>query len=236
MSQNDREVAIGAAGLAVGAAVGVVAGLGLGFSLSSCCFSESEPAEADGRQASKRQRVAPQHADGLSVLTADYSDQVHGEAIRTMLNKYAMDEMGGGQPIDSGILGTLLPELAKRPFAFSVLAFVDGQPAGLLNCFEGFSTFAARPLVNVHDCIVRSEYRRRGISTKMLEHCEAEARERGCCKVNRWILYCKADEFHTKIWWAVQVTLEVLEDNEPAKNVYAKFGMAKEYAWWQKNL
>ena len=48
----------------------------------------------------------------------------------------------------------------------------------------------------------------------MLEHCEAVARARGCCKI----------------------TLEVLEDNEPAKASYSKFGMQKEYAWWQKKL
>jgi ribosomal protein S18 acetylase RimI-like enzyme len=112
------------------------------------------------------------------------------------------------------ILGTLVPELAKRPFAFSVLAFVDGEPAGLLNCFEGFSTFAAKPLVNVHDCCVVPSHRRKGISLKMLEHCEVVARERGCCKI----------------------TLEVLEQNEPAKASYSKFGMQKEYAWWQKKL
>ena len=44
------------------------------------------------------------------------------------------------------VLQSLVPKLAKLPHAFSILAFVDGEAVGLLNCFEGFSTFAAKPL------------------------------------------------------------------------------------------
>ena len=44
------------------------------------------------------------------------------------------------------VLQNLVPKLAKLPHAFSILAFVDGEAVGLLNCFEGFSTFAAKPL------------------------------------------------------------------------------------------
>ena len=44
------------------------------------------------------------------------------------------------------VLQSLVPKLAKLPHAFSILAFVDGEAVGLLNCFEGFSPFAAKPL------------------------------------------------------------------------------------------
>ena len=39
-------------------------------------------------------------ADSLEVLTADYSNAEHGEAIRVLLNSYAVDPMGGGEEID----------------------------------------------------------------------------------------------------------------------------------------
>ena len=36
-----------------------------------------------------------------------------------------------------------------------------GVAVGLVNCIEGFSTFACRPLVNVHDVVVRESHRGR---------------------------------------------------------------------------
>ena len=76
------------------------------------------------------------------------------------------------------------------------------EPAGLINCFEGFSTFAAKPLVNIHDVYVKTEYRKQGISQALLKAVDDEARSRGCCKV----------------------TLECLSKNDVAINAYKKSG------------
>ena len=130
----------------------------------------------------------------ILVLQASYTNPVHADAIGLVLNHYAEDPMGGGH--------TLPAELAKRPHAFSVLAFVGGEPAGLINCFEGFSTFACRPLINVHDVVVMNQFRGLGLSQKMLLKVEEIARQRGCCKI----------------------TLEVLEGNDVAQAAYRKFG------------
>ncbi|KAF2394985.1 MULTISPECIES: GNAT family N-acetyltransferase [Pseudomonas] len=140
----------------------------------------------------------------ILVLQASYTNPVHAEAICLVLNSYAEDPMGGGEPLDAEVLRQLPAELAKRSFAFSVLAFVGGEPAGLVNCFEGFSTFACRPLVNVHDVAVVPKFRGLGLSQKMLQKVEDIARQRGCCKI----------------------TLEVLEGNDVAQASYAKFGFA----------
>lgn len=75
------------------------------------------------------------------------------------MNHYAKDPMGGGQGLSQEVLNGLPAALAKRPHAFSVLAFVNGEAAGLVNCFEGFSTFAGKPLVNVHMWFVRIRFR-----------------------------------------------------------------------------
>jgi len=140
----------------------------------------------------------------ILVLQASYSNPTHAEAIGVVLNHYAQDPMGGGTPLPADVLQQLPGELAKRPHAFSVLAFVNGEPAGLVNCFEGFSTFACRPLVNVHDVAVVGKFRGLGLSQKMLLKVEEIARQRGCCKI----------------------TLEVLEGNAVAQAAYDKFGFA----------
>ena len=92
-------------------------------------------------------------------------------------------------------------ELAKVPNAFSVLCYVDGNPAGLINCLQGFSTFKCKPLINIHDVVVVSGFRGKQISQHMLQKVEEVAIKRGCCKI----------------------TLEVLEGNTVAKNAYLKF-------------
>lgn len=116
----------------------------------------------------------------ILVLQASYTNPVHAEAIGHVLNHYAEDPMGGGHSLPADLLEQLPGELAKRPHAFSVLAFVGGEPAGLVNCFEGFSTFACRPLVNVHDVVVMGAFRGLGLSQKMLQKVEEIARQRGC--------------------------------------------------------
>lgn len=161
-------------------------------------------------------------APEVLVLQASYSNPVHAEAIGFLLNEYAEDAMGGGQSLSLDTRQQLAVELAKRPHAFSVLAFIGGEPVGLVNCFEGFSTFACRPLVNVHDVAVITSARGLGISQKMLNKVEEIARQRGCCKI----------------------TLEVLEGNEPAKGAYRKLGYSDyqldpqmgRALFWQKTL
>ncbi|CAE8653901.1 unnamed protein product [Polarella glacialis] len=142
--------------------------------------------------------------DDVTTAHVDYLDAESGQSLKLMLGRYAEDPCGGGEPLNQTILDTVVGELAQVPYAFSILAFVDGKPAGLVNCFLGFSTFAAKPLVNIHDCFVMPEFRRHGVGNKMLLHVEAIARERGCCKL----------------------VLEVLAGNLPAKGAYLKFGFA----------
>ena len=55
----------------------------------------------------------------------------------------------------------------------AVLAFDGEKPVGLVNCIEGFSTFACRPLVNVHDVVVLVTHRGQRIAQRMLAMVEA---------------------------------------------------------------
>lgn len=158
----------------------------------------------------------------VHIIQADYGNPQHAADIPLLLDAYARDPMGGGQPLSPEAQNGLVAALAARPCAFSVLAYVDGKAAGLINCFEAFSTFACQPLVNIHDVTVLPTYRGQGISRKMLEKVEAIASERGCCKL----------------------TLEVLSNNQVAKAAYRNFGFA-DYEldpeagtalFWQKKL
>lgn len=140
----------------------------------------------------------------IDVIRADYADPSHAAAIIDLLDAYARDPMGGNHPLSAVVREGLVPALAARPDALSILAFVDGVPAGLVNAFEGFSTFKCAPLMNIHDVTVLPEFRGLGLARRMLALAEVLAVERGCCKL----------------------TLEVLDGNHPAKALYSSLGFA----------
>jgi len=138
----------------------------------------------------------------IEVVRVRYDDPAHAAALLELLDAYARDPAGGGEALGDFARENLVAELAARPFIFSVLAFDGATPVGLVNAIEGFSTFACRPLVNVHDVVVAASHRGRGIAAQLFAEVEAIARERGACKL----------------------TLEVLDGNAPARALYRRLG------------
>ena len=128
------------------------------------------------------------HSLGIQVLQADYALALHAAHVVQLLDAYAQDPAGGGQLLSGFAKTHLVAALAARPQAFSVLAYDGDVPVGLVNCFEGFSTFACRPLVNVHDVVVVASHRGRRVAAQMLQLAEAMARQRGACKLTLEVL------------------------------------------------
>lgn len=158
----------------------------------------------------------------VDIQLADFSNPFHASAVVYLLNEYAKDPMGGGEELSAFVKANLVNEMAKRSGVYAILAFVNGQPAGLANCIEGFSTFACKPLLNIHDMVVLAEYRGQGISSQLLKKAEEIANGLGCCKL----------------------TLEVLEGNKLAQVAYIANGFAGyqldpemgRAMFWQKKL
>ena len=140
----------------------------------------------------------------ITVIKADYFNPQHEKDILHLLDAYATDPMGGGKPLDPKVKESVVRKLSDLPYAFSLIAYADDVPVGLVNCFESFSTFSAKPLINIHDFAVIESYRGKRISQIMLDKVEEIAKSKGCCKV----------------------TLEVLSKNEAAKSAYKKFGFS----------
>ncbi len=143
------------------------------------------------------------------VQRVDYRNVDDAKALVFLLDSYARDPMGGGTKLNSDAAGRLCGDLASIPGAISFIAWHNNnndhrepEPVGLINCFEGYSTFNARPLLNVHDIAVLEGHRGRGVGRSLLMAAEEHARSRGCCKL----------------------TLEVLSGNAPAVATYARFG------------
>jgi ribosomal protein S18 acetylase RimI-like enzyme len=140
----------------------------------------------------------------LDVVEANFEAPSHRAGILEILNSYAADPVGGGKPLGADVRERLLPALRQHPTALVLLAIDQGQPVGLAVCFLGFSTFQARPLLNIHDLAVLPAWRGRGVGRALLAAAEHRARQRECCKL----------------------TLEVQESNGRALRLYEGFGFS----------
>jgi ribosomal protein S18 acetylase RimI-like enzyme len=141
----------------------------------------------------------------IAIVQADLQTPEHQEAIVSLIANYAEDAMGNGKSLPDDVLSRLVPEISKIPTAMIFLAYTQDKAVGIAICFLGFSSFAAKPLLNIHDLAVMPEYRNLGIGKMLLNAVESKAKELNCCKV----------------------TLEVLENNDRAKNIYHKAGYSQ---------
>lgn len=165
----------------------------------------------------------------FDIVKVDYNNIKMFDQLAELLNDYACDPMGGGKAISPKVLERLAIELPKRNDAVSFIALnldtehsSSPKAVGLINAFEGFSTFQAKPLMNIHDVFVKKEARGSGVAQALMLSLEKEAIARRCCKL----------------------TLEVLNKNHAAKRTYEKLGYSGyeldpsvgQAVFWQKEI
>jgi len=152
-----------------------------------------------------------------SILLANLADPSHQAAIVELLDMYCRDEFGDGQALSAEARANLIPGLMRHGGARVFLAYEGVRPAGVAICLLGFSTFRARPLINIHDIAVHPDFRGKGMGQALLAAVEEYASEHGCGKV----------------------TLEVRSDNHRAMAAYRKAGFEStepETWFWAKKL
>ena len=141
----------------------------------------------------------------IEILEADLGCREHQQAVLALSNAYAMDPMGNGEALSDEVRRRLIPGLQQHPTTIIFLAFQDKQTVGIATCFGAFSTFAARPLINIHDFYVIPEARGQKIGQMILSAVEQKARAMGCCKI----------------------TLEVQQNNHRAQRIYEAAGFVR---------
>jgi GNAT superfamily N-acetyltransferase len=159
------------------------------------------------------------HVEGLKAMLSEYAMSTEGgasplqdEALERLPRLLASRSHYAGwlawtHSPDSGPDDRRVPAI-EGPRGLRRADGAPGEPApsarciGLLNAFEGISTFKAKPLLNIHDIAVTAQCRGRGVGRALMAAAEAYAKERGCCKL----------------------TLEVLEGNTRAIGLYRSVG------------
>ncbi|MDE2596191.1 MAG: GNAT family N-acetyltransferase [Sphingomonadales bacterium] len=87
---------------------------------------------------------------------------------------------------DPAMLGEHL--FGTRPMAEVVIGEVDGAAQGFALFFHNFSTFEGRPGLYLEDLYVRPEARGGGLGKALLVHLAGLAVERGCARLEWWVL------------------------------------------------
>ncbi|MDR1859363.1 MAG: GNAT family N-acetyltransferase [Bacteroidales bacterium] len=150
-----------------------------------------------------------------SLLRVDLSDEEHAAQVVRLLDAYMRDAMGLSAPMPVGLAPRIIAGLRQHSGYIGFFALCDGQYAGLANCNRNFSTFKARPLLNIHDLIVLPEFRRQGVGRFLLDALSDFCRQNGYCRIS----------------------LEVRTDNSKAQALYRAAGFADSAApalFWEK--
>jgi ribosomal protein S18 acetylase RimI-like enzyme len=143
--------------------------------------------------------------ESIEIVEADLTLPEHQRAVLAMVDAYSRDAMGNAKPLERDVRTRLIPGLQKHPTTMIFLAFDCDRPVGAVVCFLGFATFAAKPLINIHDFVVLPESRGKGVGRRLLQAVEEKARHLDCCKL----------------------TLEVMDNNHRALRMYEAAGFAR---------
>ena len=155
--------------------------------------------------------------ESKKIVKVELSIEKHAWNVIKLLDEYMRDEIGLGQPMPEGLDVEIIEGLRKHPGYLGFFACVGNDFAALANCNLNFSTWQGRPLLNIHDFIVSSSYRRQGLGMFLLRGIEDYAVSSGCCRIN----------------------LEVRHDNYRAQDLYLKAGFSAcspPNYFWEKQL
>ena len=151
------------------------------------------------------------------IIQVDLNNEEHCSAFLRLLNDYMLDEMGIGEPMPENLGPQIINGLKKHSGYIGFFVCINNNFAALANCNLNFSTWQAKPLINIHDFIVAPDFRKLGVGFFLLNEIANYASAKGYCRIN----------------------LEVRHDNFKAQNLYKKAGFTESSPpnyFWEKGL
>lgn len=141
----------------------------------------------------------------IQIIEADLSNEVHAENFLKLTAAYMADPMGEAMEWSDDQKNTVKKEMKDHPSALVLFAKVDDEYVGICTCFYAYSTFLAKPLLNIHDIYVSESHRGIGVGKRLIQSLEEIAHKNGCGKI----------------------TLEVRKDNLNARDLYKSQGFTE---------
>jgi GNAT superfamily N-acetyltransferase len=137
----------------------------------------------------------------MTGITLREAREADAQAVFAMLRALA-EEVGEATAFVSTLEDVRRDGLGPEPRYETIVAELDGRPAGLMTFFATYSTHKGRPCLYVDNFYVAPEARGRGLARRLMARVCRLAETRDCCRVE----------------------LKVRADN-PAKGFYEAVGM-----------
>ncbi|MFV0376405.1 MAG: GNAT family N-acetyltransferase [Mangrovibacterium sp.] len=152
----------------------------------------------------------------LKFIEIDLNKREHAGALLHLLDLYMQDPMGNNAPMSAGLGPQIIEGLQNYPSYLGFLVELNDEFVALANCNKNFSTFKAKPLINIHDFVVDPAHRGKEIGKFLLDEMARYGERNGYCRIN----------------------LEVREDNTAAMKLYLKAGFNNckpPMYFWERN-
>jgi ribosomal protein S18 acetylase RimI-like enzyme len=153
----------------------------------------------------------------IEFIVCNLKNTEHQQAFIQLMNIYRNDPMGGVGSMSDELALKLINDLKNHPTFMGFLVKSGEEYIAMANCFTGYSTFKAKPLLNIHDFVVSPAWRGQKVGEFLLNHIASFLREKGYCRIN----------------------LEVRHDNPGAMNLYKRVGFKEcnpPMYFWEKYL
>lgn len=141
----------------------------------------------------------------IQIIDGDLNIEEHAAHFLRLTSAYMADEMGGADAWNEEQKKDVIREMANHPCALILFVKVDGQFAGICTSFYAYSTFLAKPLLNIHDIYIDNSFRGMGVGKKLVQALGEIAKQKNCGKI----------------------TLEVRRDNLNARDLYKSQGFTE---------
>lgn len=153
----------------------------------------------------------------IQIIEGDLSNAEHAEHFLKLTAAYMADPMGEVEPWTAEQRSSLIREMKDHPCSLILFAKAGEEYVGICTCFYAYSTFLAKPLMNIHDIYVDESVRGRGIAKLLVKTLGEIAQREKCGKI----------------------TLEVRKDNLNARDLYKSQGFQEaphSMFFWIKEL
>lgn len=141
----------------------------------------------------------------IQIVEGDLHIPEHAEGFLKLTAAYMADPMGKAESWNEEQKQAVIKAMKDHPCALILFAKVDDQFVGICTCFYAYSTFLAKPLLNIHDIYVHESFRGHGVGKTLIQKLDEKALSKGCGKI----------------------TLEVRKDNLNARDLYKSQGFTE---------
>jgi GNAT superfamily N-acetyltransferase len=153
----------------------------------------------------------------FTFVVCDFNQLSHQKAFTHLMNCYRTDPMGGVAEMTGDEAKKIIKDLQCHPTYSGFFVKSGDEFVGLANCFTNYSTFKAKPLLNIHDFIVSPQWRGKKAAEFLLNEMSKCLKDKGYCRIN----------------------LEVRDDNPRAMALYKRVGFSDcnpPMFFWEKYL